>query len=85
MTKQKLEKEITTLKAMSNKNIDTSDIAETLDWKKAKKGALSKADKQQVSIQLDRDVLEWFKHESSHYKKLINRACRQYMRDHQHH
>ena len=36
--------------------------------------------KKQISIRMDADVLAWFQSQSGKYQRLINKACRLYMR-----
>lgn len=38
--------------------------------------------KQLISLRLDPDVLEWFKHQDGRYQTLINQVLRQYMKAH---
>lgn len=70
--------------AMSDRDIDYSDIPE-LDndfWTKAK---VVDHTKQPISLRVDTDVLDWFKHQDGRYQKLINQVLRQYMNAHRRH
>ena len=66
------------LAALSDKEIDTSDIPELDDafWAKAELQApLSKS---AISIRLDADILEWFKAQGKGYQSRINAVLRAY-------
>ncbi|MBF0290505.1 MAG: BrnA antitoxin family protein, partial [SAR324 cluster bacterium] len=39
-------------------------------------------EKHQVNIQLDQDVIEWFKGQGKEYQTKINSVLRAYMQDH---
>ena len=72
------------LKAMADKDIDLSDIP-GLD-----KNFFSRASvrmpqrKKAVSLRLDTEVLDWFKHEAKHYQTKINAVLKAYVEAHQH-
>lgn len=72
------------LDAMSDNDIDYSDIPELDDtfWAKAK---VVDHTKQAISLRVDTDVLTWFKKQDGRYQKLINYVLRQYMMAHQRH
>ena len=69
---------------MPDSDIDLSDIP------KLGKGFFSHAQvrmpkrKKSVSLRLDPDVLEWFKHEGKGYQTRINAVLRAYVEAHQH-
>ncbi len=63
-------------------DIDTSDIPEVLDWSGAVRGGFYEARKESITIQLDADVLAWFRKHAEGgqgYQSEINRALRQYV------
>ena len=74
--------------AMSDDEIDTSDIPEMpTDWANAKRGVFYGGQvKQQVTLwleDLDDDVVAWLKtnaHDVKGFKALINQALREYVR-----
>ena len=72
------------LNAMSDEDIDYSDIP-ALDEKFFKKGKLRipKA-KPLISIRVDNDVLSWFKSMGSGYQTRMNAVLRMYMEAHSH-
>jgi uncharacterized protein (DUF4415 family) len=77
--KKKITKEIEALAAMNDKDIDTSDIPETLDWDAAEIGKFYRPVKKKLTIRLDADVVEWFKRNKPHYQTAINKALREYI------
>ena len=72
------------LKEMPDSNIDFSDVP------KLDKDFFSRAQvrmpkkKKAVSLRLDPDVLDWFKHEEKQYQTKINAVLRAYVEAHQH-
>lgn len=75
------EKERKSLKKMSDKDLDYTDIPE-LDFKQLgepMQGHFYRPLKKQISIRLDMDVLDWFQHANKKYQSLINQVCREYM------
>lgn len=74
--------ELKSLAAMPDSTIDTSDAPEVRDWSGAKRGLFYRPIKQQLTLRLDADVLEWFKaHAKSGkgYQTRINQALREYV------
>ncbi|MBE9249025.1 BrnA antitoxin family protein [Dolichospermum sp. LEGE 00240] len=59
--------------------IDTSDIPELDDhfWETAR--MVKPITKKAISIRLDSDVLEWFKHQGKGYQSMINTVLRSYI------
>ena len=53
--------ELAALAAMSDDEIDTSDIPEVTDWSNAKRGVFYRLTKQRITLDLDTDVIAWFK------------------------
>lgn len=84
MLTAKAEKELQRLQALPKERIDLSDpdAPEIKDWRGAMRGQFYRPLKQQISIRLDMDVIDWFKHQSGKYQSLINAACREYMEKH---
>lgn len=70
------------LNAMSDEDIDTSDIPE-LDDNFFQQAELRLPVKKPVTIRLDADVLEWFKGQGQGYQTRINNLLRKYMETHQ--
>ena len=74
--------ELTSLEALPDERIDTSDIPELADRPDAKRGDFYRPIKQQITLRLDADVLAWFKNRASGgrgYQTEINRALRQHV------
>ncbi len=70
-------------KALKHRKVDLTDPdapeMTDADWENVK---LYRPLKKQVTIRIDVDVLEWFKHATKQYQTLINQACREYMIHH---
>ena len=71
------------LDAMTDDNIDTSDIPavtpEMFAKAVVKRGLKAKDSKAQLTIRVDRDVLTWFKSHGRGYQTQINALLRAYM------
>ena len=67
------------LEMMKESDIDTSDIPEQLDWKGAKRGVFYKPIKQQLTLRIDADVVDWFKQQGEGYQSRMNAALREYV------
>ncbi len=74
--------ELAALAALSDEDIDTSDIPEVRDWSGAVVGRFYRPVKQSVTIRLDADVLAWFKAHGGKYQSAINQALREYVEQH---
>lgn len=80
--------ELQALAALPDEQIDTSDIPEIRDWSGARRNLLYRPVKQQITLRLDADVVTWFKSRAPGgrgYQTEINRALREYVREHSHH
>jgi uncharacterized protein (DUF4415 family) len=74
--------ELAALAAMSDDQIDTSDIPEVRDWTGAKRGLFFRPVKQQITLRLDADLIAWFRSHArgdEGYQTNINRALRTYV------
>jgi uncharacterized protein (DUF4415 family) len=74
--------ELKSLAALPDDAIDTSDAPEQLDWSGAKRGLFYRPVKQQLTLRLDADVIDWFKNHTASdegYQTRINRALREYV------
>jgi uncharacterized protein (DUF4415 family) len=69
------------LAAMSDENIDYSDIPELPEgaWKNAVRGRFYKPVKQQITARVDADVLDWLKSQGKGYQSRINEILRREM------
>lgn len=72
------------LEALKDRKVDLTDpdSPEITKWEKAIIGKFYRPIKKQITIRIDADVLDWFKHTENRYQTLINRACREYMIHH---
>ena len=68
--------ELDALAAMPDDKIDTSDAGEVRDWSDAKRGVFYRPIKQQLTLRLDADVIDWFKQQGEGYQSRINAALR---------
>lgn len=74
--------ELTSLEALPDDRIDTSDIPELAHRPDAKRGVFYRPLKQQITLRLDADVVAWFKNRTPGgrgYQTAINRALRQHV------
>ena len=75
--------ELAALAAMSDDEIDTSDIPEVTDWSNAKRGVIYRLTKQRITLDLDAEVIAWFKSNSQtdiDCQTLINLVLREHVR-----
>ncbi len=71
--------ELKHLAAMTDKDIDFSDIPEQPDWSDAVVGKFYRPVKRQVTLRIDADVLAWFKAQGGKYQTAVNAALRAHM------
>ena len=86
-TSERLTKEqkadLAALEAVPDDRIDTSELPELTDWNEARRGLFYRPVKQQITLRLDSDVVDWFKRNAPGgrgYQTEINRALRQHVR-----
>jgi uncharacterized protein (DUF4415 family) len=53
--------ELKTLAALSDEEIDTREVPEIVDWSSARRGALYRPVKQQITLRIDAEIIEWFR------------------------
>lgn len=80
-----IEKQLDDLDNMKGVPIDYSDIHEIMDWRVAERGKFYRPIKKSVTLRLDSDLLEWFKHHHPKYQSAINAALRDYVTSHLQH
>lgn len=78
--------ELTRLAAMPDADIDFSDIPPLTEafWQNAVRGRFYRPVKQQVTLRLDSDLIQWFKINAGNargYQTRINAALRKYVED----
>ncbi len=78
-----LEAELEVLAAMSDEDIDTSDAPPVTDWTGARRGVFFRPVKQQLTLRLDADLIDWFRRSGDGYQTRINAALREYVKQHQ--
>jgi uncharacterized protein (DUF4415 family) len=79
---QAIRDQLEALAAMPDDTIDTSDIPEMTDWTGAVRGRFYRPVKQQLTLRLDADIIDWFRHhtpDGKGYQSQINRALREYV------
>ncbi|NCR78347.1 MAG: BrnA antitoxin family protein [Microcystis aeruginosa K13-06] len=68
--------------AASQEPIRTDLIPEAGDWSQARRGVFYRPLKQQITLSLDADLIDWFKTQATQeegYQTSINRALREYV------
>ena len=76
--------ELDALAAMPDDTIDLSDMPEVTDWSNWTRGKFYRPVKQQVTLRIDADVLDWFKTKAGGargYQTQINAALRRFVED----
>jgi uncharacterized protein (DUF4415 family) len=74
--------ELAALAALPERDIDTRDIPEVVDWSGARRGVFFRPVKQQLTLRIDADIVAWFKRRARGgrgYQTSINRALREYV------
>jgi uncharacterized protein (DUF4415 family) len=77
--------EIDALAALPEDQIKTGEMKEQRDWSGGRRGVLFRPIKQQITLRLDADVLDWFRRHPQRgegYQTSINRALREYVAQH---
>ena len=79
--------ELKALAALPDDKINTAAIPEQRDWSGARRGALFRPVKQQITLRLDADLIDWFRRHPKRdegYQSSINHALREYVVQHDH-
>ena len=74
--------ELKALEELPDDEINTSEVAELLDWSDARRGVFYRPVKQQITLRLDTEVVTWFKTHAPGgrgYQTAINRALREHV------
>lgn len=73
--------ELKALQAMPDNEIDYSDIPQAIpeEWRDAVVGRFYKPIKQQLTLRIDSDVVDWLKAQGKGYQTRINQLLRQAM------
>ena len=84
MSKKSIKSDLKRIDTMTDENIDYSDIPPLGDEFFTQKTVSFSPSKQQLTIQLDQDILEWLKAQGKGYETQINHILREVMeRQHQ--
>jgi uncharacterized protein (DUF4415 family) len=80
---ESIRKELAALAAKPESDIDFSDLPVTTeqDWHGAVRGKFYRPIKQQLTVRVDADVLEWLKSQGSGYQSRLNSILRAAMLD----
>ncbi|WP_133510105.1 BrnA antitoxin family protein [Candidatus Thiosymbion oneisti] len=81
-TTDKQQRELRQLAELPDEDIDTSDIPEVSDFSGAVRGRFYRPIKQQITLRIDVDLLEWFEAQGGKYQTHINAALREYVQTH---
>lgn len=74
--------QIQALKDLPDDQINTDDIPEVREWTHFRRGAFYKPVKQQITLRLDADIVNWFKAHAKNgrgYQTDINKALRKHV------
>jgi uncharacterized protein (DUF4415 family) len=77
-----IQAEIDALAVLPESEINTDDLPEVRDWNGAQRGIFYRPIKQQITLRLDADLLDWFKNhhpQNEGYQTSINRVLREYV------
>jgi uncharacterized protein (DUF4415 family) len=80
-----IQAEVDALAGLPEEQINTEDIPEVEDWDDARRGVFYRPIKQQITLRLDADLVDWFKNhhqQDEGYQTSINRALREYVSQH---
>jgi uncharacterized protein (DUF4415 family) len=77
--------ELETLAKLPDDRINTAALPEQRDWSNAGRGVFFRPIKQQLTLRLDADLIDWFKSHAKNgegYQTRINSALREYIAEH---
>ncbi len=77
-----IQAEIDALAVLPEAEIKTDDVPEVRNWNGAQRGLFYRPIKQQITLRLDADLLDWFKNhhpQDEGYQTSINRVLREYV------
>jgi len=77
--------ELEALAQLPEDQINMRDIPEQRDWSGARRGVFFRPVKQQITLRLDADLIDWFRRhpkQDAGYQTTINQALREYVAHH---
>ena len=77
--------DLAALSAIPDHQIKTGKMSEQADWTGARRGQFYRPIKQQITLRIDADLIEWFRQNTTSdtgYQTRINEALREYMAQH---
>jgi uncharacterized protein (DUF4415 family) len=75
-------RELKRLAGLPDEDIDTGDVPVVDDFSGAVRGRFYRTVKQQITLRIDADLLEWFRSRGGKYQTRINDALREYVESH---
>ena len=72
-------RQIATISAKKDADIDVSEMPEVLDWSGAEMGKFYRPPKKPVTIRLDTDIVDWLKSYGRGYQTRVNHLLRHAM------
>ncbi len=72
-------RQIATIAAKQDADIDLSEMPEVLDWSAAEIGRFYRPPKKPVTMRLDTDIVDWLKSYGRGYQTRVNRLLRHAM------
>ena len=84
MSKKSIKSDLARIEAMSDADIDRSDIPELDESFFERETVAFPPPKKQLTIRLDEDILEWLKGQGRGYQTRINAILRAYYEAHKH-
>lgn len=84
---ERVRKELAALSAKPEGDINFTDQPATTDrdWKVAERGKFYRPIKQQLTVRIDADVIDWLKQQGAGYQSRLNAILRDAMLETQHH
>ena len=84
---ESIRKELAALATQPDRTIDFSDIPATTadDWQAAVRGKFYRPVKQQLTVRIDADVIDWLKQQGAGYQSRLNTILREAMLKAPHH
>lgn len=75
-----IEEQIKNMKPKNDDEIDLSDIPEILDWSNAIRGSRFHPARKRISLNIDIEIIDWFRQKSPSYQQEINNILKEYIK-----